>query len=140
MELLKKLGINTELQAMDWGSLITKRASHAPIDKGGWNIFFTWVVAPDMASPALHAPLRTNGANAWFGWPTDQKLEDLRRQWFEAKTLDEQKKIAQEIQTEAFQDVPYVPIGMFVIPTAYRNNLKGVIVAPVVFLWNVEKS
>jgi hypothetical protein len=27
-----------------------------------------------------------------------------------------------------------------VIPTAYRSNLKGVIVAPVVFLWNVEKS
>jgi peptide/nickel transport system substrate-binding protein len=140
VELLKTLGIDADLQAMDWGTLITRRASHEPIDKGGWNIFFTWVVAPDMASPALHAPLRTNGKAAWFGWPTDQKLEDLRRQWFDAKDLEGQKKIAEAIQAEAFESVPYVPTGMFVIPTAYRSNLKGVIVAPVVFLWNVEKS
>jgi len=27
-----------------------------------------------------------------------------------------------------------------VIPTAYRKNLDGIIIAPVVFLWNVEKK
>ncbi len=42
--------------------------------------------------------------------------------------------------TAAFQGVPYIPTGQFVIPTAYRKNLKGVTVAPVVFLWNVEKE
>ncbi len=140
MEALKKIGINAELAAMDWGTLITRRASHEPIDKGGWNIFFTWFVAPDMASPALNAALRGNGANAWFGWPKDPKIESLRDQWFAAPDLAAQKKIAEEIQTEAFESVPYVPTGMFEIPTAYRSNLKGVIVAPVVFLWNVEKS
>jgi peptide/nickel transport system substrate-binding protein len=140
MELLKKLGLNAELAAMDWGTLITRRASHEPTDKGGWNIFFTWFVAPDMANPALNAALRGNGAKAWFGWPTDPKIETLRDQWFAAPDLDTQKKVAAEIQEEAFQNVPYVPTGMFVIPTAFRKNLKGVIVAPVVFLWNVEKS
>ncbi len=34
-ELLKKLGLNVDLQAMDWGTLVTRRASKEPIDKGG---------------------------------------------------------------------------------------------------------
>jgi peptide/nickel transport system substrate-binding protein len=140
METLKKLGINAELAAMDWGTLITRRASHEPIDKGGWNIFFTWFVAPDMANPALNAALRGNGAKAWFGWPNDPKIEALRDDWFAAPDLAAQKKIAEAIQAQAFENVPYVPTGMFVIPTAFRKNLKGVIVAPVVFLWNVEKG
>jgi peptide/nickel transport system substrate-binding protein len=36
--------------------------------------------------------------------------------------------------------VPFVPTGQFVIPTAFRKDLKGVAIAPVVFLWNVEKN
>ena len=43
-------------------------------------------------------------------------------------------------QVEAYADIPYVPTGQFVIPTAYRKNLEGIIIAPVVFLWNVEKK
>ncbi|HJT05658.1 MAG TPA: ABC transporter substrate-binding protein, partial [Stellaceae bacterium] len=107
---------------------------------GGWNIFFTWFIGPDLANPALSVPLRGNGTKAWFGWPTDEKLEGLRTQWFAAPDSDAQKKIAAEIQEEAFKSVPYIPTGQFIIPTAYRKNLKGVIVAPVVFLWNVEKE
>jgi hypothetical protein len=33
-----------------------------------------------------------------------------------------------------------VPTGQFVAPTAYRKNLEGIIIAPVAFLWNVEKK
>ncbi len=140
MELLKKIGVNAELQSMDWGTLITRRASHEPIDKGGWNIFFTWSAAPDLLNPAVHSQLRGNGAKGWFGWPTDAKIEALRDQWFEAPDLAAQKKFAAEIQAEAFINVPHIHTGQFVIPTAYRKNLKGVIVAPVLFMWNVDKS
>ncbi len=139
-EELRQAGVNVDLQAMDWGTLITRRASKEPIDKGGWNIFFTWFIGADLANPALSLPLRGNGEKAWFGWPTNEKLEALRTQWFAAADLEAQKRVAAEIQTEAFQGVPYIPTGQFVIPTAYRKNLKGVTVAPVVFLWNVEKE
>jgi peptide/nickel transport system substrate-binding protein len=139
-EELRSAGVNVDLQAMDWGTLITRRASKEPIDKGGWNIFFTWFIGPDVANPALSIPLRANGEKAWFGWPSDEKLESLRAEWFTAPDLDAQKRIAGQLQEEAFKDVPYIPTGQFIIPTAYRKGLKGVIVAPVVFLWNVEKS
>jgi peptide/nickel transport system substrate-binding protein len=140
-EALTKAGLNVQLDANDWGTLITRRASKEPIDKGGWNLFHTWTSAPDMLSPALNGPLRTNGAKAWFGWPTDPKLEELISDWFKAPDYDAQKKLAADIQVEAFtQEIPYVPTGQFVIPTAYRKNIYGIISSPVVFMWNVEKK
>jgi peptide/nickel transport system substrate-binding protein len=141
LAMLRQAGLNVELQALDWGTLITRRASKAAIDHGGWNIFHTWTSAPDLASPAVNAGLRANDGKAWFGWPDDPKLEGLIDQWFKAPDFTAQKKLAADIQTEAYQgDVPYVPTGQFVVPTAYRKNLHGIIIAPVVFFWNVEKD
>jgi peptide/nickel transport system substrate-binding protein len=140
MDLLQKLGLNAELQASDWGTLITRRASREPVDKGGWSLFFTWFVGSDMVSPAVNAPLRSAGEKSWFGWPTNPRIETMRNAWFEASDLDTQRKIARDIQEEAFSTVPYIPTGQFSQPTAYRNSLTGVIVAPVTFLWNVEKK
>jgi peptide/nickel transport system substrate-binding protein len=140
-QVLTSAGINVRLDANDWGTLITRRASKEPIDKGGWNLFHTWTSAPDMLSPALNGPLRGNGDKAWFGWPTDATLEGLIDAWFKAPDLAAQKELAAQIQVEAYtHEIPYVPTGLFQIPTAYRKNLEGVIVAPVVFLWNVEKK
>ena len=141
LDALRKAGLNVELQANDWGTLITRRASKEPVEKGGWSIFHTWTSAPDFFSPAVNLPLRANGAKAWFGWPTDPKIEELIDAWFKTPNLAAQKKLAADIQVEAYtNDVPYVPTGQFVVPTAYRKNLDGIIVAPVVFLWNVEKK
>ena len=138
---LRNAGLNVELQANDWGTLITRRASKEPIEKGGWSIFHTWTSAPDFFSPAVNLPLRANGEKAWFGWPTDPKIEALIDAWFKALELAAQKKLAADIQVEAYtNDIPYVPTGQFVAPTAYRKNLDGIIIAPVVFPWNVEKK
>ena len=138
-ELLKKLGFDVDLQAMDWGTLVTRRASKEPIDKGGYNIFATGWVGADLLDPVVNLPLKANGANAWFGWPNDDKLENLRAQWIKATTLDERKKLATAIQERAFEVVPYLPTGQWKPNTAYRKNLKGVIQAPAYLMWNVEK-
>src|SRR3954466_11071530 len=84
LEMLKKIGLNAEIQAGDWGTLITRRSVKDPPEKGGWNIFHTWLVGPDMVNPAVNFPLRGTGEKAWFGWPTDNKLEELREAWFNA--------------------------------------------------------
>jgi peptide/nickel transport system substrate-binding protein len=46
LENLKKIGMNAEIQAGDWGTLITRRTVKETPDKGGWNIFHTWLVGP----------------------------------------------------------------------------------------------
>ena len=138
-DLLKKLGLNVELQAMDWGTLVTRRASKEPIDKGGWNIFATGWVGADQLDPALNVALKTNGANGWFGWPSDDKIEALRTRGLKATTLDERKKLAAAIDERAFEVVPYIPTGQWKPVTAYHKNLKGIIQAPPFLMWNVEK-
>jgi len=141
LDALRKAGLNIELQASDWGTLITRRTSKEPVEKSGWSIFHTWTSAPDFFSPAVNLPVRANGEKAWFGWPTDPKIEELIDALFKAPDPAAQKKLAADIQVEAYtNDVPYVPTGQFVAPTAYRKNLEGIIIAPVVFLWNVEKK
>lgn len=139
-ELLKKLGLNVELQAGDWGTLITRRTSKEPIAKGGWSIFHTWLVGPDLLNPAVNFAVRGSGQKAWFGWPEDQKLEDLREAFFKATDAASAKRAAEAVQRRAFEFLPYVPTAQFILPTAYRTNLSGVIVAPMAFLWNVEKK
>jgi peptide/nickel transport system substrate-binding protein len=139
-DLMKRLGLNVELQAMDWGTLVTRRASMEPIDKGGWNIFCTGWVGADLIDPAENLPLRSNGKKGHFGWPTDEKIESLRTEWLKAATLDDRKKLAAAIQARAFEVVPYIPTGQWKPVTAYHKNIKGVINAPAYLMWNVEKS
>ena len=138
-ELLRKLGLNVELQAGDWGTLITRRTSKEPVVKGGWSIFHTWFVGPDMLSPA-NVPMVNLGEKSWFGWPADPKIEDLRQVWFSTTDALASKKASDAVQLEAFRFVPYITTAQFILPTAYRTNLSGVIVAPVTFLWNVDKK
>lgn len=138
-DVLKKLGLNVDLQAMDWGTLVTRRASKEPIDKGGYNIFATGWVGADLLDPVQNLPLKASGDTAWFGWPKDDKLEALRAQWIKAPNLEGRKKLAREIQARAFEVVPYLPTGQWKPKTAYRKNLKGLLQAPAYLMWNVEK-
>jgi peptide/nickel transport system substrate-binding protein len=139
-DLMKKLGLNVEIAAMDWGELVTRRASAKPIDQGGWSVFGTGWSGADMLDPTLNQPLRCNGKEAWFGWPTDEKIEELRGQWIKATDLEARKAIASQIQERAFEFVPYLPVGQYMPQTAYRANVKGVLNAPAILMWNIEKT
>jgi peptide/nickel transport system substrate-binding protein len=138
-DLMKKLDLNVELQAMDWGTLVTRRASKEPLDKGGWNIFATGWVGPDLLDPAINPTLRTNGTKGHFGWPSDDKIEALRTEWLKATTAEERKKLAAAIQERAFEIVPYIPTGQWKPVTAFHKNVKGVVESPAYLMWNVEK-
>ncbi|TMH02133.1 MAG: hypothetical protein E6H69_06530 [Betaproteobacteria bacterium] len=63
----------------------------------------------------------------------------MRDAWFAATDPAGSKKAADAVQARAFEFVPYVPTAQFILPTAYRTNLNGVIIAPITLLWNVEK-
>src|SRR4029077_16399078 len=83
-----------------------RRASREPPDKGGWNVFCTSWSGLSVADPGGHFPIRGNGAGAWFGWPTDAKREGLRDSWFDAADVAAQKKICEDMQSYAFEQVP----------------------------------
>ena len=122
-DLFRRIGINVDLQSVDWGTLNQRRASRKQPDQGGWNVFFTFLSGPNQFDPAAHLGLRANGDKAWFGWPTDPKLEQLRQDWFAAKDMAGQKQACADIQLQAWESVPFIPLGLTFWPTCYSKNL-----------------
>ncbi len=137
---LKRAGLNVEVQAMDWGSVVGRRTNKGPIDKGGWNVACTFWTGGDHLTPAGHTFMRGTGeAGGNWGWPSSTVLEDLRTQWFDAPGLAAQQKLAQAMQRQVMQDVPYVPLGQVLQATAFRKNITGVPNGFAMF-WNVRKG
>ena len=136
---MRRVGMDVDYQVVDWGTILQRRASKSPPSQGGWNAFCTRFWGSEFFSPAAHSPLRGNGAQAWFGWPSSPKIEALREQWFDAPNLDAQETLAAQIQRQAFEDVPYYPLGLYYNPTAYRADLIGVVNGGP-FFWNVRRT
>ena len=136
---LKRMGMNVEMVATDWGTVVQRRASKEPVEKGGWSIFHTWWPSGAINLPVISAIVRGQGNSGWFGWFTDDKIEQLTDQWLQAKTQADRDRLADTIQTQAFDSVPTIPLGQFQIRTAYRKNLIGLIEATGAFFWNIRR-
>jgi len=139
-DVMKRIGFNVDLVATDWGTLTQRRASKAPVEKGGWSVFHSTWSGADVQNPAIHQNLRANGAGAWFGWPDDPDIERMRDAWIDAKDAASRKTIADALQVRAFQTVPFIPLGYYWQPSAWRKNLTGTFKCPVTSFWNIGKS
>jgi peptide/nickel transport system substrate-binding protein len=137
-ELMTQIGFNVDLQSMDWSTVVARRAKKDPPAQGGWNVLFTWWIASDVINPAVHAGISGAGAGAWFGWPESGRMEELKTQWVRATDRTRQKQLAEEIQKLAYDEVMYVPFGQWVLPTAYRKTVQGVLQFPAPLFWNVS--
>ncbi len=139
--LLKSLGLNVEFASMDWGTMIQRRNSKEPVEKGGWSCYTTSWTGLSINTPATHFPLRANGAAAGAWWrPTIPELEAMRDAWFDAPDLAGQKKIAEDIQRRALNDVAFIPLGLQFGPTAFRNNLTGFAKSGFAVFWGVKRE
>jgi peptide/nickel transport system substrate-binding protein len=136
---LRKAGVNVDAQAMDWSTLLGRRAKKDPIDKGGWHIFHTYSVGYDVISPVNNAYLQGTCDAAPAGWSCDKTMEELRMAWAREDDPVKRKKLTEDIQKRAYDESPYVNFGQFFWPMAYRANLKGLIVTGIPVMWNVEK-
>jgi peptide/nickel transport system substrate-binding protein len=139
-DLLTKMGLNIDLQATDWGTMIARLAKRDPISQGGWNLYCVTWAGLTVSNPGSSYPLRANGLSANTGWPTDDKLEALRLKWLDTNDLAEQQAIARQIQEEAFVSLPFIPLGQWSIPAAHSQKLTGVIHSPFTLFWNVRKT
>jgi peptide/nickel transport system substrate-binding protein len=125
MDLMQKLGMEVDLAVMDWGTLVQRRASKAPPDKGGWNMFITAWSGLDMTTPITNQTLRSNGPKAWFGWPDLPPVQSLIDVWVEPPDVPSQERIAAEIQAKALEWVPYFPTGQYFTHTAAGTTSPG---------------
>ncbi|MEQ9639596.1 MAG: ABC transporter substrate-binding protein [Alphaproteobacteria bacterium] len=140
-EILRKVGMNVDIQAMDWSTLTSRRALKEPLSNGGWNIFHTYATGADAQSPVANIGI-SGGCEekAWFGWPCDPKIEQLRDDYAREPDPAKQKAIVEELQKQIYKTVPNILYGQFFQPVAYSSKLSGVLVSPVPFFWNIEKQ
>jgi peptide/nickel transport system substrate-binding protein len=141
-QLLRDAGFKVDLQATDWGTVISRRASQKPVKEGGWNMFFTNWAAADVMNPIVNFAIGGTGKNGgWFGWAEDKKIEELKDAFVRASSPDDQKKIAADIQQEAIDQVIYIPLGQYLAPAAWRKSLTGVLDGPATpVFWNIDKT
>jgi peptide/nickel transport system substrate-binding protein len=139
---LRQAGFKVDLQATDWQTVVSRRASQKPVSEGGWNMFITNWVGADLMNPIVNFSIGGRGTKGgWFGWADDPKIEELKDKFVRATSLADQKKIAEEIQKEAYDQVIYIPLGQFDAPSAWRKSLTGVLDGPATpIFWNIDKS
>jgi len=141
-QLLREAGFKVDVQATDWGTVISRRTSQKPIKEGGWNMFFTNWAGADVINPIANFAIGGRGKNGgWFGWADDPRIEQLKDAFARASSPEEQKKFAAEVQKEAYDQVIYIPLGEFTQPSAWRKSLTGVLDGPATpVFWNIDKS
>lgn len=136
-QLMREIGLTVEPQAMDWGTLTSRRASKETVDKGGWSMFLSGPGGADAMDPAGHLALRSNCDKAWFGWPCDAEIEELRTAFAAETDMDKKKEIAEQVQLRAVDYVPYLPAATLFLIRAVRADLDGIVTAPVPVYWNI---
>ena len=141
--MLRKLGVNVDLQAMDWGTLTSRRPVKDPPSKNpaGWHIFHTTSGYAALKDPWGHANISTACDKAWFGWACSPRA---------SKALDELadltggtdafKKGLAEYHSALMENIPYVPLGEFFSYAAYRKDrLSHIVETPFGVFWSMVK-
>jgi peptide/nickel transport system substrate-binding protein len=123
-DLLRKIGFEPEDATSDWGTMLQRRAKKEPPAQGGWNAVVVLFGAEDLLNPGGHPLLRANGGDAWFGWPSSPALEALRDTWLEEPNAEAQWRTGRRIQAQFFADLPYWPLGLYQVDSAYRRGLR----------------
>lgn len=141
-EELRSIGVNVELQTLDYAAMSGRRASRATPSEGGWHIGLTYWPGLLISDPVGNTPLQASCDNAWPGWPCNDEMQALINAFPDADTPEARQTLADEIQVMAYNDVvPYVPFGQWFVPVAHSPKLSGVLGMPgTMILWNIAKS
>jgi peptide/nickel transport system substrate-binding protein len=138
--LLEKAGFKVDLHAMDWQTLVSRRAKREPLASGGWSAYLTSWGSVDVLDPVSTNFLNASCEKATFGWPCDAELERLRDAFAKETDPAKQKAIAEAVSVRATEYPTHVHLGQYLQPSAFRKNIVGVLVASNVAFWNIEKK
>jgi peptide/nickel transport system substrate-binding protein len=126
-DMFRKVGINLDYQALDWGTVLPRLNNREGLDRGGWSVWCNYIPGIIATSPATQSYVRGLGRSGPFGWPTSTRIEALRDEFLTAETLPDQQRICRDIQMQAWQDVPYIPTGAWMQPFAFRRTITGML-------------
>ncbi len=130
---MRDVGFTVEEQPRDWPTILARRAK-----KEGWSMFPVYSNGTDMFTPLTHFYIAST-CNDFPGWSCDERIPKLLKDFAQASTLEDRKRIAAEIQVIAYELVPAVMWGQFSIAAGYRSDLKGIIQSSYPMFWQVDR-
>jgi peptide/nickel transport system substrate-binding protein len=137
---LRKVGFNIDLQVSDWGTVTTRQQNRGTQEQGGWNLFVTTASGATMQSPLTNIGTNMACEKAWSGWPCDAQAERLRGAVVDAPDEASRKLAVETLHRRLAEMQPYRVLGQFDQPYARRTTVSGVLKAPVMLFWNIEKK
>ena len=134
-DLMTRLGMNVDVQSMDFGTLLQRRNNMEPVEKGGWSMFCTGADVLSLANPGLNYYVR-----GWVGGYKNETINGLLDQWLGANDPKQLQQLFEQIQNVSFDDVPMIPLGQFKLRHAYRKDLQGILRSSSATFWNVKRE
>lgn len=139
-EAFRQIGINVDVVTTDFATLTARRNKREPVEQGGWNLFVTVGNVLDGGDPLSSLYLASPCQGGLAGWPCDEKLEELRRAWYQEQDPVKRRALVDDVQRQAYQTVPYAPAGQFRTRAAFRTNLQGLRATTVPVFWGITKN
>lgn len=136
---LRRAGVNVDVQAMDWSTLLSRRASRNAPDQDGYHLFITTHGGPDTAAPVSNTWFNSRCDRANPGWACDMELDGMVAEWARESDPAARGPILERIHRRAWDSLPYIPFGQYTQPVAVRANVQGIIAAGMPVYWNIEK-
>ena len=136
---LRRAGVNVDVQAMDWSTLLSRRASRNPPEQGGYHLFITTHGGPDTAAPVSNIWFNSRCERANPGWACDMELDAMVADWARESDPAARRPILERIHRRAWESLPYIPYGQYTQPIAVRANVQGIVAAGMPVYWNIEK-
>lgn len=125
-EQLKKAGFKTDLQVVDWATLVQRRN-----DAKLWDVYFTH--SGLFPEPMLSPPQLGDGAPGW--WDTPAKKATLTAFNQEANVA-KRGVLWGQVQQAVYDEVPFIEVGKFNALSARSAKLEGYTPSVWPFFWN----
>jgi len=140
IENLKAIGVNVDPQLASAGVLQARRAKKDAPEAGGYNLFQTSLDTITLSSPLTNIAAGTScdGRN-WPGWPCDEEANRLHAAYIAATDEAAQAKALEALNARLWEVLPYIILGQFERPSAWRKSITGLLRANFPVAWNVEK-
>jgi len=112
---MERIGFNVEMPAINWANLLSRLGSQ------DFDLFTSWTRVET-------GPLADGFVDLGYAWVRewpDRTLPGLKAKFLRAATIQEQKAAVDELQLYYYDVIPWLQIGYFAAPDAYRKKVQG---------------
>jgi peptide/nickel transport system substrate-binding protein len=139
-QVLAAIGIDSEIQTMEWSAFLERRARTVPVTEGGWNLAHAVFSSIDLSSPLGNANFDARGLDGYTGFIDDPETEELKTAYQREADPAKQVEIAEQIQIRGHEHVFYIPLGIYYDYVALRPDFTGYVGSPIINLWGLEAT